>query len=206
MPSIKSTNPDARVIQGPSLDNGYQHGIDRGASNVPVAFQVTSPFDSRKSLLPHALVMHVNPNNLGINYSKRVETIQTLGGFVEQHWPESLSDVSGSGSTGAFMNIYTGLATSTRQRTIAWDRFQDLYDLYRNNGCIYNPSGRIVLRGNVMMMFDRGVYLGYFTSFSKEETAETPYSFNLTWNFKIEQELVKVPFPRNPNTNINPFG
>ena len=40
---------------------------------------------------PHALVMHVNPSNFNESYTKKIERIQTRGGFVEQHWGDELS-------------------------------------------------------------------------------------------------------------------
>ena len=156
-----------------------------------MSFQITSPFDKRRVLLPHALVLHVNPSNFQESHVQKVERIQTRGGFVEQHWGHDLTDVSADGSTGAFMNIYTGLASIIRQRTIAWDRYRDLYDLYCNNGSLHDPFGNIVLQGAVMLMYDRGTYLGTFRSFEVEETDDSPFAFKLSWDFKIEQTLAQ---------------
>jgi hypothetical protein len=158
-----------------------------------MAFQVTSPFDPLRVLLPHALVLHVNPASFGETHTKKVERIQTRGGFVEQHWPDDLSEISADGSTGAFMNLYTGTTSVLRQRTIAWDRFRDLYDLYHNNGSVYDPYGNIVLQGNIMLMYDRGTYIGYFRSFDFEETEESPFAFRINWSFKVQQTIVKLP-------------
>src|SRR5574338_140458 len=136
MARINSANPDFDKVEVPSTQPNYTHGLGRRQSFIPVAFQVTSPFDSRRVLLPHALVMHVNPATWSVNYSKKVERIQTRGGFVEQHWGDELTEINADGSTGAFMNIYTGLSSVLRHRTIAWDRYRDLHDLYRNNGSV----------------------------------------------------------------------
>jgi hypothetical protein len=86
-----------------------------------------------------------------------------------------------------------------RQKTIAWDRYRDLHDLYRNNGSLYDPYGNIVLQGNVMLMFDRGTYIGYFRSFQVEESDDQPYAFKLSWDFKVEEEIMKI-----PGASINP--
>jgi hypothetical protein len=175
--------------------------MDRRRSFIPVAFQITSPFNSRKALLPHALVMHVNPSSFNQNHTKRVERIQTRGGFVEQHWGDELTDIQAEGSTGAFMNIYTGLSSVLRHKTIAWDRYRDLHDLYRCNGSVYGPSGSIVLQGHIMLMYDRGTYLGHFTSFEIEEAEDKPFSFQVSWAFKVEEELLKI-----PGASSNPVG
>lgn len=199
MPRIPSANPDFDEVQVPSQETGYVHGLEGRKSFIPVAFQVTSPFDHRRVLLPHALVMHVNPANWSESHTKRVERIQTRGGFVEQHWGDDLTEISADGSTGAFMNIYTGLSSVLRHKTIAWDRYRDLHDLYRNNGSVYNPYGDIVLQGRIMLMYDRATYLGYFRSLDVEESDDQPYSFRVSWNFKVEETIMKV-----PGLSVNP--
>lgn len=193
MPRINSPNPDIAQPDVPSLQPNYTHGLSSRRSFIPVAFQITSPFDSRKVLLPHALVMHVNPQTFNEAHHKKIERIQTRGGFVEQHWGDDLTEIDADGSTGAFMNIYTGLTSVLRHRTIAWDRYRDLHDLYRNNGSLYDPFGNIVLQGGVMLMYDRGTYLGYFNKFDCEETDDQPFAFKVSWSFKVQEELMKIP-------------
>jgi hypothetical protein len=157
-----------------------------------MAFQITSPFNRMRALLPHALVMHVNPASLQESHNQKIERIQTRGGFVEQHWGHELVELSADASTGAFMNIRTGLTSVLRQRTIAWDRFRDLHDLFRNNGAVYDPAGGLVLQGSVLLMFDRGIYIGGFRSFEWEDTEESPFAFKLSWSFKIEHTIYDV--------------
>jgi len=197
--SIHSANPDFDLLQVPSTSPNYQHGLEQRKSGIPMAFQVTSPFNSRRVLLPHALVMHINPQSFSETHTKKVERIQTRGGFVEQHWGDDLTEISADGSTGAFMNIYTGLSSVMRHKTIAWDRYRDLHDLYRNNGSVYDPYGNIVLQGNVMLMYDRGTYIGYFRSIDIEESDDQPFAFKVSWNFKVEEEIMKI-----PGLDINP--
>lgn len=194
---IRSASPDFKKVEAPGRETNYVHGAAlRRSPLIPMAFQVTSPFDKRRVLLPHALVLHVNPANFQENFSKRVERIQTRGGFVEQHWPDNLTEISADGSTGAFMNVYTGLASLLRQRTIAWDRFRDLYELYHNNGSIRDPYGNVVLQGQIMLMYDRGTFLGTFRTFSFEEVDESPFAFTLNWTFKVEHVILQIPGAR----------
>lgn len=192
MPVIPSANPDFQNINAPGLDTGYIHPAVVKRGGVPMAFQVTSPFDKRRVLLPHALVMHVNPSNLQESNNKKAERIQTRGGWVEQHWSDDLMEISASGSTGAFMNLYTGTSSVLRQRTIAWDRYRDLYDLFHNNGALHDPYGNIVLQGHIMLLYDRGTYIGRFRSFQVEETDEAPFAFTLNWTFKVEETIMQV--------------
>lgn len=191
-----SPNPDFKEVADlPSQNTNYVHPVATHRNHpIPMAFQITSPFNRFKVLMPHALVMHVNPNNIQETHTQKVERFQTRGGWQEQHWGQELSEVAAEGSTGAFMNIYTGLCSVIRQRTIAWDRYRDLHDLYMNNGSVYDPFGNIVLQGHVLLLYDRGVYIGTFRSFEMEETADSPFAFNLNWNFKIEHTISTIHF------------
>lgn len=171
----------------------YHHGAESRRGYIPLAFQITSPYDKLRALLPHALIAHVNPSSFGESFNKKVERIQTRGGFVEQHWGDDLGEISADQSTGAFINLYTGLSSILRQRTIAWDRYRDLYDLYHNNGSVHDPFGNIVLQGHVMLMYDRGTYLGHFKNFSVEETDQAPFAFKLSWVFKVVETLFQMP-------------
>ena len=94
------------------------------------------------------------------------------------------------------MNIRTGLTSVLRQKTIAWDRFRDLHDLFRNNGSLHDPFGNIVLQGDILLMYDRGLYFGSFRTFEWEDTDESPFAFSLNWTFKVERTVMA----------INPFG
>lgn len=195
MAIIKSPNPDFKENIVPSLDRVYVHPLTTRKNHpIPVAFQITSPFNRLRVLLPHALVMHVNPRNLQESYNQKVERFQTRGGWQEQHWGQDLVEVSADASTGAFMNLYSGLSSVLRQRTIAWDRYRDLHDLYLHNGSVYDPFGNIVLQGHVMLMYDRGTYIGTFRSFDVEETDDSPFAFKINWSFKIEHTISTVQY------------
>lgn len=192
MPFISSANPDFERIPAPGAPS-YRHGADARDGFIPLAFQVTSPYRPDHVLLPHALVMHVNPASFQETFNKKIERIQTRGGFVEQHWGDDLTDISADASTGAFVNLHTGLSSVIRQRTIAWDRYRDLYDLYRHNASVYDPYGAIVLQGQIMLMYDRGTYLGTFRKFDVEESDDSPFAFKISWSFRAEKVLYQVP-------------
>lgn len=192
MPRIPSANPDFKRIDAPSSEDVYPHPAASRKGAIPLAFQITSPFNRSRLLLPHALVMHVNPSSFEENMQHKIERIQTRGGFVEQHWGSELTEISANGSTGAFMNLYTGLSSVLRQKTIAWDRYRDLYDLYYNNASVYDPNGAIVLQGHILLMYDRGNYIGTFRSFEMEETDDSPFAFKISWTFKVETTLLAI--------------
>ena len=114
----------------------------------------------------------------------------TYGGFVEFIWPDELSTISCSHSTGAFLSPDSGLSSGSgpqgRKNSMAWERQEDFLELFHNNGVVYDSSGLPAIRGRVQMIFDRGVFIGHFTNFSVEETDDKPWSFELSWEFRVE--------------------
>lgn len=191
---FSSPNPDFKEVADiPTEETNYVHPVSTHKNHpIPVAFQVTSPFNRLRVLLPHTLVMHINPASFQETFNQKIERFQTRGGFQEQHWGQELTEISADGSTGAFMNIYTGLSSVVRQRTIAWDRYRDLYDLYKHNGSVYDPFGNIVLQGHIMLMYDRGTYIGSFRTFDVTETDDSPFAFKIGWTFKVEHTISTI--------------
>ena len=169
-----------------------------GLGKRPVIFDILGP-DWETSLLPDSLkmVLHVNPSDMDINYAKQIDRLQTMGGYVEQHWGDAAQEVGLSAKSGGFMRLYAGMSNitnpsygGTRRETIAYDKYLDLLALFHNNGSIYDANGNIALQGIIKMIFDGGVWLGWFSDFSVMETAEMPYMFDLTTSFTVHRELM----------------
>jgi len=192
----------------PPVSQGYSFFTKRGR---PVLFQVTDP--TNQPLWPYLLALHVNPKSFNESFQKSKNVVMTFGGFVEFVWPDELDSINASASTGAFFGPFTGLTAgsdghnqgnvrtggfrrpnaSGRQQTMAWERQEDLLDLFRNNGAIFNGAGQPVIRGRVMCIYDRGIYVGHFTTFSPKEDDEHAFSFELDWEFKVEQTIYLFP-------------
>jgi len=169
-----------------------------GLGKRPVVFDILGP-DRETSLLPDdlKLVLHVNPSSMKITYNRKVERIQTRGGWVEQHWGDDTEELSFDIATGGFMRLFSGLSNTTstryggsRRETIAYDKYLDLLALFKNGGSIYDLKGEIVFQGAIKVSFDSGVYIGWFNSFSVSEEAEKPYQFSLTAGFTIDEEIM----------------
>lgn len=154
---------------------------------IPMLFQVLS-LDMETPLLPEAMYLHVNPSSLSLNYAKVINRIQTRGGFHEQHWGNQLTEISANNTSGAFINIEQGVTVAKRRDSIANYKFYNLIELFHNNGEIHNDQGSVVYRGRIRITYNGGIYDGYFTSFNVEETAESPFQFTASWNFKVESE------------------
>jgi hypothetical protein len=185
----------------PPSGQAYSYFTSRGR---PVLFQVTDP--TNQPLFPYLLAMHVNPGQLEEGFHKSKVVAMTRGGFVEWNWPDELDSLSASATTGAFLGPDTGLTSGSdgkgstitgstrrgsagRQGTMAWERQEDLLDLFHNNGAVYDGNGQPVIRGRVMLIYDRGIFLGHFTNFDVKETDDKAFSFQLDWEFKIEETI-----------------
>lgn len=163
----------------------------------PVVFDIVSP-DGETTLLPDDLkmVLHVNPNTMSIKYQKIIERQQTKSGFVEQHFGDGTQSVDLDAATGGFMRLYTGLSSVTsptmtggsRRETLAYDSYLDLLALFHNNGSVYDISGQVALQGKIKLMFDGGIFYGWFTTFQVQESADKPYQFTLTAAFEVAHE------------------
>ena len=201
------------------FDSSFRSADDgeNGRGKTPVVFDIIAP-DRVTSLLPNDLkmVLHVNPSSMSINRSKVIERIQTLGGWVEQHWGDAPTEISLEASTGGFMRLYPGLVSSTgsgtagakvapgsmkpiedqkssgRRETIAYDKYLDMLALFHNNGQIYDNDGNVILHGQVKMIFEGHTFYGWFSSFSVSETSDQPYAFELSANFTVQRESHKL--------------
>ncbi len=173
----------------------------------PFLFQITSPGNS-EPLLPVMLALHANPTSVDEHMQKSKSVVMTYGGWVEWVWPDELGSVSCEASTGAFISPDAGLTaggdsllsdvgalkpSTGRKGSIAWERQQDLLELFRNNGMVYNSLGQPVLRGRVVMMYDRGIFTGHFTTLSVNEDETKPFTFDLSWEFKVESTVYSMP-------------
>jgi len=164
----------------------------------PVIFDILGP-DKETSILPEGLklVLHVNPNSLSIKYTRKVERIQTKGGWVEQHWGDDTQGIDIEAATGGFMRLYSGLSNVTspattggsRRETLAYDSYLDLLALFHSNASVYDADGQVALQGYVKIIFDGGVYFGWFNAFNVQETAEKPYQFTLSASMTINSEV-----------------
>lgn len=193
------------IQRTPNPSRAEAYSVRKRGGARPFLFQVTDA--TLQPLFEYLLALHVNPADVSESNQKSKNVVMTYGGFVEFNWPDDLSTLSCSASTGAFIGPNSGLTAGSdntggafdrpslaggdpgRRATIAWERQEDLLEIFRQNAIIYDGGGRPVLRGRVMMIYDRGVYIGHFTTFEVKETDEKAFSFDLSWEFKIEQMI-----------------
>lgn len=177
-----------------------------GTGNTP-AFDNTYPFmftisrfgdKNMNSLYDTVMVLHCPPDKVETKMTKVKASTSTYGGYVEWVWPDELDVISASGTTGGFLTKFGYLGNTAgdlnRTQSVAYQKFLDFLDLYRNNGMLYTSDGRPVLRSNIIMSYDRGSFLGHFTTFNVDENADKPFLFNLDWEFKVERQILGVSY------------
>ena len=193
----------ASRVQLPSVPNPKQsEESDYWArKGHPMLFQVLDPATG-EPLYPVLLALHVNPHTLETKMAKSKTVTMTYGGYVEFQWPDELDSLSAQASTGAFLSPGAGLASgfdnttglpSGRHQTQGWERQEDLLELFRSNGSIYNSVGQPLIRGKVMCIYDLGVYVGLFKTFEVNEDDTHPFIFELSWEFAVESVIYSLP-------------
>lgn len=156
-----------------------------------VAFNIVEDIFNPTILLP-PLYMQINPTNFQQSFSKKIHRYQTFAAQIEEHYGDELDTITCSASTGGFILEDFGITTVNRSLTKPYFKFQDVLDVYRNNGAIYDSLGQIIKRGRVVLYFDPGTYFGYFDSFSYQEDASTPFRFTFDFSFKVEKSYTGV--------------
>lgn len=183
-----------------------------GRRGIAMLWQVVD--HTMEPIFPQLLAMHVNPNSFNEGFTKSKSVVATYGGFVEFIWQDELDSISATASTGGFLNPNVGLTSGSdieknvlafqdtgnvgkvgRQNSMAWERQEDLLDVFRNNGSIFDGRGIPRIRGKVRCIYDRGIYTGHFESFTVRETDAQAFTFELSWEFKVEN--VSYTFPDN---------
>lgn len=186
------------VFRGAFLRPGEEFN---GSGKIPMIFDILAP-DGVTSILPDNLrmILDVNPQSAAFSYSQVIERTQTKGGFVEFHWGEGLRSIDLNMVTGGFKRLYSGLSNITgggldvggnRRETINYSKYLDMLALFHNNGQITDINGTIVFSGQIRIMFDGGIYIGWFDSFSVAEAAGKPFQFELTTKFTIDKEILR---------------
>jgi hypothetical protein len=156
-----------------------------------VYFNIIEDFFNPVEILPPLYMQH-NPNSWTQTFKKKIHRYQTIAAQVEEHWGDELDTITASAVTGSFYLETEGLTTVNRSLTQPFFKFQDILDIYRNNGNTYDEIGRVIKKGNILISYDEGTYLGYFESFNYLEDANVPFTFSFDFIFKVERSYVSI--------------
>lgn len=165
-------------------------------------FTVTRPDSPTVPMYDTALALYSNPNSLDETYNKTKNIVPTYGGFVEFIWPDDLTTISCNASTGAFVSPEvgitgnSGMGPTSRRNSAAYIIYEDFLELFRSNAMIFDGEGKPAIRGRIMMVYDRGIYLGHFTNFEVTDSVDSPFTMSLSWTFRIESAAYRFPYQR----------
>jgi len=160
---------------------GYNTTVDKDGNSTNTVFVQLFP----------TLTMDINPSEMTTSYKQTITRTRTIGGFVEEHWPESLDSISASGRTAMFYNMPTiGLTVLSANDSIAHQNFYKLVTMYKNNGRIYDSkTEKLYGVGRVRMFFNEKIYEGHFTSFNTKDTSDSPFTLDYDFVFEIERTI-----------------
>ena len=155
-----------------------------------VAFNIISDLGIPDPLvvLPPLYMQH-NPQTWSQSFKKIITRYSTFSAFVEEHWGDELDTITASATTGGFIHEDTGYDTVNRSKTKPFHKFQDILDIYKNNGNQYNNLGQVVKKGSIVVFFDPGTYIGHFENFNYVEDASNPYIFKFDFTFKVRKSF-----------------
>lgn len=134
------------------------------------------------------LVLLVNPTEMNITYTK-IQSYQskTRYGYIFEAWGEEQPSISFSCTTGGWVagaadptNPYgaqvsgttsspSGYQYASRPFSSAGQQFNNLLQIYKNNGYIYDTIGKSYAHlfvGSVVIDYDQWTYLGHIDSFN----------------------------------------
>lgn len=188
----------------PSAFRAPEDEFDPNLGRKPVVLDILGP-DHRTSLLGTdlKLVLHVNPSSLNISRPKIATAANAQRGRVRWHYGQGIIQISMEGATGGFVRMYSGLTGTasvtkqipSRRETIAYERYQDLLALFRNNGCVYSNSGTPIHYGIVVLKYDGASYRGWWESFTTTEESSRSFQFTLSAEFQgiKEHRFIRSP-------------
>lgn len=197
------------VRYGSQNANAYRRGLQRQEALTQVEYSAsqTSYRAALKASLRQMqntppLRLLVNPNSFSVKAQKIVSDGNWgRKGPIIEFWGDDQDKISGSGQVAAFYALDAfpqlgrggpGLTRSARNMSLAWQNFQSLYLLYRNNGGLHlpdvNQSDRDVLLtvvGSVYIYYDGILYLGCFDSFNVREADLKPFTVEYDFEFTV---------------------
>lgn len=202
---------DSAVFQGYGSNNAnaFRRDLSRQVDMVKVQLlnvqraqllAIKSALQSMMNTPPLRLL--VNPNKFGVKSQKIVSDAGwTRNGPMIEFWGDDQDKISGSGQVAAFYALDAapglgqggpGLTRHARNFSLAWQNFQSLYLLYKNNGGMYvqdiGQNSRDVLLstvGSVYIFYDNILYIGAFDSFNMSEADMKPFTLEYSFEFTV---------------------
>ena len=203
-----STNADVqsakggqgKVSTGPSGRASGRLGTP-SIADLKTAQDIASQIKAAVNTPP--LILLINPSSISMNMSK-IQQFQdrTRHGFVFQAWGEEQPVLSIETRCGAFYSAGRGVQWASRRESASWNNLMSLFQLYKNNGYIYDTVGKSNahhLVGTLSIHYDGWIYYGNMSSFSwtYEETNQlggvsVSMEFTVSWMVDTSKAVTSV--------------
>jgi len=154
-----------------------------------------SIYNSSTSTDAVSLTLLVNPSDITIGNVAITSNSYTREGWVSTIWGNQQTTIAGSGDTAGFYIPEAGLTNKDRRSSLAFIDFQTLIAMFKNNGYYFltAPSDQslwkdgfsrvINVMDSIKIDYDGTTYIGSFSTFSVDDSAENPYK--MTYNFEF---------------------
>lgn len=199
---------------GSQNGNSFREGLARQSDLQQIDYQA-SELGYRKALKASLAAMQnapplrllVNPNSFSLK-SQKIVNDGNVGrnGPIIEFWGDDQDKISGSGQVAAFYALDAvpglgrggpGLSRHARNMSLAWQNFQSLYLLYRNNGGMYLPDMNqkdrdlfLAAVGSVYIYYDGTLYIGCFDSFNVREADMKPFTVEYDFEFTVRASFL----------------
>jgi hypothetical protein len=143
-PSIKSYTADSLSRRRPPGDHVY---IEMIAPSEVMGSPVREDIKWTNGSTINSVMLNMSPESLVINTAKKINRVQTMTRWMEEHWGDEIDQVSFSGNTFAFIKFPGvgetdggGLCVESRSMTAPYQELQHLVNIYQTNGCVYQEE------------------------------------------------------------------
>lgn len=202
-PTGQPTNQNLVAQNGTSFNDrtAYNSNANQVAiADVQQALSVLSQLRAIRNT--PRLTLFVNPEEFSRVFTKKVSySERNRNGYLLQSNFDEQVTLSGRGRTGNFITgVPTGVSGPNGQNpttsgvqyaskldSAAWQNLMNLYQIYKNNGVIYNPDGSEahLWTGLVAIEYDQFVYYGQFDSFNYNYDESSPNAIAFDFSFTV---------------------
>jgi len=140
-----------------------------------------------------SFAMFVNPSKLEWDLgAKRQQIDENWEGNTESNFPSDYEILTVTGTTGAFIHNYEGILHINREDSTAYQKYQALVEIIKNNGMEYNSAGRPLDVSPIRIHYLGALWEGNFRSFSSVEEETSPLQFTIDFEFQAERSIIRT--------------
>jgi len=120
--------------------------------HIPMSFRIDYSRVGLASKNPPTLTLLINPNNMTLNFTKKINPSFARDGYIIEEWGEEQDVIQCSGKIGGYFitessgikgqENLTGLNRYSRSKSLSFKNIYKLLYIFRNNGVIFQNSER----------------------------------------------------------------